>query len=212
MATASGAKAAACANPTPNTRTSTGMSTTTRIEPMPVAGIVLAGGLSSRMGQDKALLRWRGRTLLEHSCALLGALGANPVKVSGDYPGFDSVPDSVPRCGPLGGLHSVVATLDDGPAWVVPIDMPLLDMTLLRQLRDAGASCVTYSGEPVPMYLNIDGTCRTLLYEMVTGTDGPRSLRMFQRRLGGLELPLPAGAEARLVNCNTPHQWEEVAS
>ena len=194
-------------------RMSTGMSTTTRIEPMPVAGIVLAGGLSSRMGQDKALLRWRGRSLLEHSCALLHALGAQPVRVSGDYPGFDSVPDSVPRCGPLGGLHSVVATLDDGPAWVLPVDMPLLDMTLLRHLRDADmAPCVTYSGEPVPMYLNIDGTCRTLLYEMVTGTDVPRSLRMFQRRLGGLELPLPAAAKARLVNCNTPRQWEEVAS
>ncbi|WP_282269073.1 molybdenum cofactor guanylyltransferase [Stenotrophomonas sp. PS02298] len=190
-----------------------GMSTTTRIEPAPVAGIVLAGGLSSRMGQDKALLRWRGSSLLEHSCALLRALGAQPVKVSGDYPGFDSVPDAVLRCGPLGGLHSVVETLADGPAWVVPVDMPLLDVTLLRQLREAGtAPCVTYSEEPVPMYLNIDGTCRSLLFEMVTGTDGPRSLRMFQRRLGGLELPLPAGAAARLVNCNTPRQWEEVAS
>ncbi|WP_303748508.1 molybdenum cofactor guanylyltransferase [Stenotrophomonas pigmentata] len=189
------------------------MSTITPTEPAPVAGIVLAGGLSSRMGQDKALLRWRGRTLLEHSCALLESLGAHPVRVSGDYPGFDSVPDSVPRCGPLGGLHSVVETLADGPAWVVPVDMPLLDVTLLRQLAGAGAaSCVTFCGEPVPMYLNIDGTCRSLLFEMVTGTDGPRSLRMFQRRLGGLELPLPAGAEARLVNCNTPRQWEEVAS
>lgn len=188
------------------------MSTITPTESAPVAGIVLAGGLSSRMGQDKALLRWRGSTLLEHSCALLRALGAQPVKVSGDYPGFDSVPDAVPRCGPLGGLYSVVETLADGPAWVVPVDMPLLDVTLLRQLRDPGASCVTYSGEPVPMYLNINGTCRSLLYEMVTGTDGPRSLRMFQRRLGGLELPLPAGADARLVNCNTPRQWEEVAS
>jgi molybdopterin-guanine dinucleotide biosynthesis protein A len=191
---------------------STGMSTTTLVEPVPVAGIVLAGGLSSRMGQDKALLRWHGRSLLEHSCALLAALGAQPVRVSGDYPGFDSVPDTVPRCGPLGGLYSVVETLEDGPAWVLPVDMPLLDVTLLRQLRDAAAPCVTYSGEPMPMYLNIDGACRSLLYEMVTGTDGPRSLRMFQRRLGGLELPSPAGAGTRLVNCNTPRQWEEFAS
>lgn len=105
MATASGAKAAACANPAPSTPT-TDMSTITPTDLPAMAGIVLAGGLSSRMGQDKALLRWQGRSLLAHMCALLQAAGAQTLRVSGSYPvlpGVESVPDLVPRCGPLGG-------------------------------------------------------------------------------------------------------------
>jgi len=82
------------------------MSTITPTDVPAMAGIVLAGGLSSRMGQDKALLRWQGRSLLAHMCALLQAAGAQTLRVSGSYPalpGVESVPDLVPRCGPLGG-------------------------------------------------------------------------------------------------------------
>jgi len=191
------------------------MTTTTTTDAPPMAGIVLAGGLSSRMGRDKALLPWCGRPLLVHMCALLVAAGAQTVRVSGNYPqleGIESVPDQVPRCGPLGGLYSVVATLPDGPAWVVAVDMPLLDRALLWQLRDAvHAPCANYTGQPLPMRLNINEKCRTLLASMVMSLNGPRSLYRLQRELGSVELPLPADGLARLVNCNTPGQWEAIA-
>ncbi len=84
---------------------------------MSVNGIVLAGGLSTRMGRDKALLPWQGRTLLEHMRGLLMQAGAREVWVSGNYPAFGGVPDRVARCGPLGGLYSVAMRMPDGPAW-----------------------------------------------------------------------------------------------
>jgi molybdopterin-guanine dinucleotide biosynthesis protein A len=185
----------------------------TRTESSLLAGIVLAGGLSSRMGQDKARLLWRGRPLLTHMCGLLEQSGARPVRVSGDYPDFDAVPDKLPGCGPLGGLYSVLPILEDGPAWVVPVDMPRLNKALLGRLRDAGpAPCVIFQRQPLPMRLNIDDACRKVVASMVQQREGPRSLHALQARLGVLELPLSDDVAPWLVNCNTPAQWEEVAS
>jgi molybdenum cofactor cytidylyltransferase len=48
---------------------------------MAVAAIVLAAGESTRMGRPKALLDWRGRTLLQHQIATLSEAGCDPVVV-----------------------------------------------------------------------------------------------------------------------------------
>ncbi|MGY5942418.1 molybdenum cofactor guanylyltransferase [Stenotrophomonas forensis] len=186
---------------------------TTRTTTTTIDGIVLAGGLSSRMGRDKALLPWQGRTLLEHMRGLLLQAGAQRVWVSGNYPAFGGIPDRVARCGPLGGLHSVAMRMPDGPAWVVPVDTPLLPPRLLQQLRDGHhAPCTIFTGHPLPMLLNMDDACRAALASMLDDPDGPRSLQALQRRLGVNTVALAPVDEAGLVNCNTPEQWEDVAS
>ena len=60
-------------------------------------GVVLAGGRSSRMGRDKAMLTWHGDTLLAHMQQCLRLSGVTRVVVSGAYPHCDAV-----RCPPRG--------------------------------------------------------------------------------------------------------------
>lgn len=175
-------------------------------------GIVLAGGLSSRMGRDKALLPWQGRTLLEHMQRVLQQAGARRVWISGDYPAFGGVPDRVARCGPLGGLYSVAMQMPDGPAWVVPVDAPRMTPALLQQLHAGeGSSCTVFAGEPLPMRLQIDDHCRRVLQDLVDDPLARRSLRALQERLGVTRLPLAAEDRALLLNCNTPSEWESIA-
>jgi molybdenum cofactor cytidylyltransferase len=69
-----------------------------------VAAIVLAAGASTRMGKPKALLRWRGRTFVEHAIARARAVGCMPVVV---VQGAVALPSDV-----LGD-----AVLVDNPAW-----------------------------------------------------------------------------------------------
>lgn len=181
-------------------------------ESQPWTGVVLAGGLSSRMGRDKAQLPWRGQTLLAHACATLQAAGAVRVLVSGDYPGFDCVPDGAPGLGPLGGVASVVAAVPDGPLVLIPVDMPLLSPALLRQLAaDGRARCVVYRDYILPMRLSVDALSRVLIGRLLADPAAGRSMRALHATLAGVSIQPKVGAAVELVNCNTPEQWQAVA-
>src|SRR5947209_17610572 len=77
----------------------------------PVTGFVLAGGKSSRMGSNKALLTLQGATLLQRTHQLLQSvcervfiLGQR--KLYGDF--GECIEDVYPDCGPLGGIHAAL--------------------------------------------------------------------------------------------------------
>lgn len=108
----------------------------------PASGVVLAGGLSRRMGRDKRRLRlWgeAGPTLLERTVALVGALCAEVVVVLNDpeaWPGLAArtVPDQIADGGALGGIYSGLAAAREEHALVVACDMPLLSRPLLTAM------------------------------------------------------------------------------
>jgi molybdenum cofactor guanylyltransferase len=183
---------------------------TTRTEPR--IGVLLAGGASRRMGRDKAGLRWRGRPLLQHMRMLLGELALDRIVVSGDRPEeMDSIPDQRPGCGPLGGLASVAVGLPDATLLVVPVDMPCLDAALLRGLLDAvPAGPVHYAERPLPMRLPLDEALRRWFCDWLAQTDAPRAVHRLHARLGSQALPVESAALARLVNANTPEDWEQL--
>jgi molybdopterin-guanine dinucleotide biosynthesis protein A len=106
------------------------------------AAIILAGGRSARMGQDKRHLRlWgmRGPSLLAHTVALAAGLCAEVIVVLNDpeaWPDLPArlVPDAYPGAGPLGGLASGLAALAADRALLLACDMPLLQPALLRAM------------------------------------------------------------------------------
>lgn len=108
-----------------------------------VFGYVLAGGASSRFGQDKALAKVGGRTMLARMCALVEPV-VGRVAVVGPlqryaHLGFRVVADRWPGSGPLGGIATALvdaAMEDAGCAWclVVGCDLPFLRRDWLEYL------------------------------------------------------------------------------
>jgi molybdopterin-guanine dinucleotide biosynthesis protein A len=92
-----------------------------------LSGFVLAGGQSTRMGRDKALLNWHGRSLLDHMLHLLQQV-ADPVHVVGRAP----LPDRRLGLGPLSGIATGLETTSTDANLFVAVDLPLLTTEFLK--------------------------------------------------------------------------------
>ena len=102
--------------------------------PHPITGFILAGGRSTRMGQDKALLHLAGRPLIQHAvtklqriCAYVRILTANPALAH--Y--APTIADIHPGCGPIGGIHAALTSTATDWNLILPVDMPFLPAALL---------------------------------------------------------------------------------
>ena len=111
------------------------------------AGIVLAGGRSSRMGTPKADLEWHGSTLLRRTAAILARVTEGPVVVvrapGQDLPalppGTEVVDDPREGLGPVQGLATGLAALRGRAeiAFVSSTDMPFLHPAFVRRVLRA---------------------------------------------------------------------------
>lgn len=108
--------------------------------PEEIGGYVLAGGKSSRMGRDKALLELAGKPLVHHAVTKLRRV-CRDVRVLSDNPELavfaPIVPDLHPDCGPLGGMEAALVHSVFDWNLFLPVDMPFLPSAFIaRWLRN----------------------------------------------------------------------------
>src|SRR5271166_5293473 len=130
------------------------------------AGIVLAGGRSSRMGTPKAALEWHGSTLLRRTVGIISRATDGPVVVV-RAPGqalpalpadVEVVADPREGLGPIQGLAAGLAAIDGRAefAFVASTDMPFLHPAFIRRVlramqEGAGVGLPIARGYPQPL-------------------------------------------------------------
>jgi molybdopterin-guanine dinucleotide biosynthesis protein A len=177
-------------------------------------GLVLAGGRSSRMREDKAALTYRRRPQLERAFELLAPHVSRAwVSVREDqrddplraaFPQIVDVPDIG---GPIAGIIAAQAAHPEAAWLVVACDLPLLDSTTLSELlagRDTGRIATAFrsagDGLPEPLCAVYEPASREAILRFVaTGVCCPRKF------LGRHDVALLALASPwALANTNTP--------
>ncbi len=113
--------------------------------PLPLTAVILAGGQSRRLGTDKALLHFQGRTLLAATVERLRPLCQEVIVVTNApqahaHPAARLVGDLFPGKGALGGIYSGMATARTAHSLVVACDMPFLNTGLIVHMASLAAS------------------------------------------------------------------------
>lgn len=105
-----------------------------------VAGIILAGGESSRMGSNKALLKVNGERMVETAYRCLTGIFDEILLVTNTPEVYEFIPcrkvaDIYPGMGPLGGIHAALFNCAAERAFITACDMPGLNPRLIRELN-----------------------------------------------------------------------------
>ncbi len=185
-----------------------------------VTGFVLAGGKSTRMGVDKALLEFSGRTLLQNALHLAARV-TDEVRIVGDPSKFGMcgsvVEDVYADRGPLGGIHAALRSSGTDLNVVIGVDLPMLEARFLQYLiqvaKDSGATVT------VPQLgRHYEPLCA--VYRREFGIPAEEALRCGQNKIDALfaavstkviddqELTENRFSQRMFRNVNTPEDWK----
>ncbi|MDY6782771.1 MAG: molybdenum cofactor guanylyltransferase [Cyanobacteriota bacterium] len=193
---------------------------------MKIAALVLAGGYSSRMGRDKALVLWEGVPLLERVCEVAARCcpqvyvfaprQRNYQERWGERYSF--LHESNPGQGPLVALSEALTQLqveDSAIAWILLLacDLPQLDAQFLQrwsaQLSQLSPATLAFVPRRNDRWEPLCGFYRTaVLYNLKEFTQ--QGGRSFQHWLSQLPVEvIPTGERERkmFLNCNQPEDF-----
>jgi molybdenum cofactor guanylyltransferase len=189
---------------------------------MKILGVILAGGQSSRMGTNKALLSIGDDHLLTHMQKVIANTAVDRLVLSGplSLPGTPNIIDIHPKMGPLGGIFSVFQYLEnpemDGNdlnaddingVLFVPVDLPLITSVTLNKLilqGEASKQACYFEGSNLPLYLPYSKSTTDFLSQKLVDKD--------RLSIGSLirfcdAQPITLDSQIELTNTNTPVEW-----
>lgn len=166
---------------------------------MSLGVIILTGGASSRMGEDKALLDWNGRAAIDRLAQLAKDVEASHVVTAGARAfNLPFAVEDPPGGGPVAGLVAAAMRFEDHCArvLVLAVDAPTLQAPDIAPLLASGPPGACFEGLHLPLTIDL----AAVPFHAGQGW----SVRHFIEVAGLSRLSPPPEALARLRGANTP--------
>lgn len=182
-----------------------------------ITGIILAGGKSSRMGQDKAFLKLNEKSLIEYSIEAIKPL-VSEIMIVSNNPDCDRfhlkrVQDVIKDSGPLAGIYSGLINSKTTYNLVLSCDIPLITTSVLKQLidedePDIDIKQIVSNGKSMPLIALYRKHCKTKFYKLLH--DDERRLRVALNQCKVKNIELNPESEFLTTNVNTPEELKKI--
>ena len=180
-----------------------------------ITAIILAGGKSSRMGSDKALLLYKNKTFLEHVVCAIKPLVDEVLIISNNkdhqLDGCKTIPDLILNSGPIAGIYTGLKHSKTENNLVLSCDIPLVKTSILELIiknNDSDKEVVQLINEQNQMPLIALYKKRLAPYFLSQLNKGQRRLIHAINNLKTKEVFVKKEESAFLLNINTLNEFK----
>lgn len=190
--------------------------------PLPLTGIILCGGRSTRMGRPKTFLPFEGKTIIEHLLDTFNHLFDEVFLVTNEpdtlsHLSAQVVKDILPYRGPICGILSGLLVARNEQVFVVAGDMPLVDKKLVRamasQRHNSDVVVLSHSEKIEPLFGVYSKNCIKTLEDALFSGDLAVMDLLSGLKATTYEYPQELVASLQLpsyFNVNTPEDYSEL--
>lgn len=187
-----------------------------------ITGVILAGGLSSRYGKDKAFLLINGTPLIERTAEKMKTIFQEVIIISNEkkrlsYLGLPVFEDIKKGLGPLGGIYTGLLSMSNEMGFFVACDMPFINEALIRYMvskKDNCAALVPSVGNEIePLHAIYSKSCLSAIENLIKANT--YQVRLFYGHINIKyvkedEIKKFTSPEQVFLNINTPDEYSRI--
>jgi molybdopterin-guanine dinucleotide biosynthesis protein A len=104
-----------------------------------ITGIILSGGKSTRMGENKSFLKIGGQTVIEHVCQMMKSIFGKVIIITNEPElyqnlGVEIFTDIYKNVGPIAGIHSGLFHSTTERNFIISCDIPLMNADMIKSI------------------------------------------------------------------------------